>query len=152
MARNMKPPVTSVSATAISGEMTVINWECSERFSSNSRMAHSFLLLVGAGHQQADLLQREFARRMGIRQLAARDDGNAVGDLENLVEILADHQYGGALPRQIDDRLAHRRQGAGIDAPGRLVDDENAGLAVEFAPDHKFLQIAARQRPRFRID
>src|SRR5438445_629614 len=65
MARNMKPPVTSVSATAISGEMTVINWECSERFSSNSRMAHPVLLLVGSSHQTAAQRHRKFGRRQG---------------------------------------------------------------------------------------
>ena len=58
-----------------------------------------------------------------------------------------------AAPRrgEIDQRLANDRGGAGIDAPGRLADDENAGLAQDFAADDEFLQIAAGEADRLRI-
>ena len=70
----------------------------------------------------------------------------AVGNLEHLVEVLADHQHRRAAARQFDQRLADAGGSAGVDAPGRLVDDQHAGLAVELAADDEFLQIAARQR------
>ena len=41
--------------------------------------------------------------------------------------------------------------GAGIDAPGRLVDDQHRRLAVKLAADDEFLQIAAGKRARFGI-
>ena len=41
--------------------------------------------------------------------------------------------------------------GAGIDAPGRLADDQHAGLAQDFAADDEFLQVAAGQADRFRV-
>ncbi len=55
------------------------------------------------------------------------------------------------LLRKIDERLADAARRAGIHTPGRLVDDENGRLPVEFASDDEFLQIAARQRSGRRI-
>ena len=52
------------------------------------------------------------------------DDGHPVGDLEQLVEVLADHHDGAALAGEVDESLADEARRARIDAPGRLVDDE----------------------------
>ena len=52
---------------------------------------------------------------------------------------------------KIDQRLANGRRGTGVHAPGRLVDNEHAGLAQDFAADHEFLQIAAGEAHGFRI-
>ena len=38
-----------------------------------------------------------------------------------------------------------------VDAPGRLVDDQHAGLAQDLAADDEFLEIAAGQRSRGRV-
>ena len=84
-------------------------------------------------------------------KFAARDDGDAVGDLKDFIEVLGDHQHRRAAPRQVDERLADEGGCACIDAPGGLVDDEDFGFAVEFAPHDEFLQVAARQGPRFRV-
>ena len=126
--------------------------ERSERRSSTSRMARPpldvscapaisrpiFSSVISAAGWASDSWPREM-------------HGDAVGDLEDLVEILADDQHRRAGAGEIDQRLADRRRGAGIDAPGRLVDDQHGGLAIEFAADDEFLQIAAGQRARFRI-
>ena len=47
---------------------------------------------------------------------------------------------------EVDQRLADGGGGAGIDAPGRLADDEDAGLAVDLAADDELLQVAAGER------
>src|SRR5436305_1520771 len=86
-----------------------------------------------------------------VSWLSARNDGDAVGDLEDLVEILADHQDCRSAAGKIDQRLADSRRGTGIDAPGRLVDDQNRRRAVKLAADDEFLQIAARQSAGFGI-
>ena len=44
-----------------------------------------------------------------------------------------------------------RRGGAGIHAPGRLVDDDQLRLADDLAADHEFLQVAAGELARLRI-
>src|SRR5689334_16158539 len=99
----MMAPVTTVSSTASTGDSSAMRLECSARFSSTSGMA--FLLdLMLARHQQTDLLHRQLTCRIGFRELAARDDRNAVGDLEDLVEILADDQDRRAGARQIHQR------------------------------------------------
>ena len=58
-----------------------------------------------------------------------------------------------AVPRrgEIDQRLPDGRRRAGIDAPGRLADDQHAGLAQDFAADDEFLQVAAGQADRLGI-
>src|SRR5262245_16289301 len=117
-------PVTSVSTMAITGDSSAMRVERSARFSSTSGMARLPHFMF-TGHQEPDLLGGELRRGIGLRQLAARDDRDAVGDLEDLVEILADDENGGAGARQIDQRLADGGGGPGIDAPGRLVDDEH---------------------------
>ena len=78
-----------------------------------------------AHHLEPDLVARPFdaVGRAGL-ELAGVDDRDAVGDLEKLVEILADDEDRAALAGEIDQRLPDESRGAGIDAPGRLVDDE----------------------------
>ena len=50
------------------------------------------------------------------------------------------------LAGEVEDRLADRGGGRGIDAPGRLVDDEDLRALQDLAADDEFLQVAARQR------
>ena len=55
------------------------------------------------------------------------------------------------LDREIDQRLPDEARRAGVDAPGRLVDDEERRAADDLAADHEFLQVAARELARLRI-
>src|SRR5271168_3083724 len=97
----------SESAIAISGEATAMNAERSARFSSTNGML--CLLLgrlpgVGAAHQQSELLTRRLRRVERRRQPAVEHHRNAVGDLGEFVEILADDQHRGAACGEIDQR------------------------------------------------
>src|SRR5690349_13623665 len=123
--------------------------ECSGRRSSNS-MAHLFEL-VRPRHEESDFLERHLGGRMGLGQLAPRDDRDAVGYLENLVEILADDEDGRALRGEIDERLADDCGGACVYAPCRLIDDQYRGLPVELAAKHELLEVAAGERSRLRV-
>ena len=105
------------------------------------------LLLDAQEHLAADHRARE--RRLGralarhrLDLLAAPQDGDAVGDLEHLVQLVADE----------DDRLAVRLEAA--DDPeqllrllrrqhgGRLVEDEDVRAAVERLQDLDALLLA----------
>jgi hypothetical protein len=64
---------------------------------------------------------------------------------KQFVEILRDHHH--RRPRRRGRRvLPDRGGGAGIDAPGRLGDDEHGRLLSDLAADDEFLQVAARER------
>ena len=150
LSAKMTKPVTTVSAMAISGESSAIARERSGP--ADQLKPHGAPRLTRGVRPSAGRSPRRHARgRRRRRQLPSRDDGDAVGDLEDLVEVLADHQDRRAGARQVDQRLADRGRGAGIDAPGRLADDEDAGLAVDLAADDEFLQVAAGERARLRV-
>src|SRR5271169_6282275 len=135
--------VTSVSAMAITGEATAIKAERSERFSSTSRMGSlrddRFLPGARAPHQKAEPFARRFGRTERRRQPAMEHDGDAVGNLGKLVEILADHQHRRPTGGEIDQSLADGGRRAGIDTPGWLTRDQHAGLAEDFPADYEFL-------------
>jgi hypothetical protein len=76
---------------------------------------------------------------------------DAVRDLEGFIEILRDHEHRRAARGDVDQGLADQRGGARIDAPGRLVDDEQLRLAFDLAPDDVFLQVAAGKLGRARV-
>src|SRR5471032_3370026 len=103
------------------------------------------VLTPDAAHQEADLLRRDLVDRPRIGERSQIDDGNAVAEREDLVEILRDDQYRRARFGEIDQRLIDRRAGPGVDAPGRLADDEHAGRLEDFPADDEFLQIATRE-------
>ena len=88
----------------------------------------------------------------GVGEHADIDDRQPVGEHQQLVEILRDDQDGGAVGGERDQRLMDRGRGAGIDAPGRLRDDQHARVLQDLAADHELLQVAARQAARQRVD
>ena len=69
----------------------------------------------------------------------------AVADLEQLVELLADHQHRAAGVAQRQQLAADLRRGADVHAPGRLRDDQQLRVGVDLAADDELLQVAARQ-------
>ena len=98
---------------------------------------------VGAAHQEADLLDRGGAGGQRVGEHADIDDGKPVGEHEQLVQILGDHQHGGTVGGQRDQRLVNGGGSAGIDTPGRLRDHENARVLQHLAADDELLQVAA---------
>src|SRR2546421_9931280 len=118
MSSNNTPTVTSVSAIAISGEAMAMSAERSARRSSTNCMLRLLPAVArsgGAAHEQAQRFPRRFRGAQRLRKLAAKHDRDAVGDLFDFVEVLADDQHRGAAAGEIDQRLADGRRRAGID-------------------------------------
>ena len=106
---------------------------------------------VRPGHEQADPLAVDLARRICRRKLPARDHGDAVRDLEDLVQILADDEHRGTALGHVRQHLANERRRPCVHAPGWLVDHQDSGLPVELASDHELLEIPAGERLRRRV-
>src|SRR6186997_263810 len=139
--------MTTVIASAISGEAIDIARDGSGRASSRS-MARARRNVPEAAHPPADPLDRRLGRRDARRDAAARDDDEPVADLEQLLELLADDEDGGAAVAQGEQLAADLRRRADVDAPRRLRDDEEPGLGVDLAADDELLQVAAREALR----
>ena len=105
-------------------------------------------LATAGGHQQADLVLIRGPAVDHADQLAAVDDRDPVGQLEDLVELRGDQQDrrpGVAL----GDRLAvDELDAADIESARRLIEDEQAQVARELACDDDLLLVAAGQRCR----
>src|SRR5580700_10945691 len=141
------PPIRIATISAPTGASISRSADRRGRASRSMRMtalAARFGMARHARHQQADLLTRRAARGQRLREFAGVDDGDAVADFKQLVEVLADDQHRGAARAKIEQGLADRRGRQRVYPPGRLIDDEQRWLAQDFAPDHELLQIAAR--------
>src|SRR5262245_28266755 len=107
MIANNAVMVTMVRPMAISGETIAIAPACSVRRSSTNCMRVLGPRAQAAAHQQS----QRFAPRLGgiewRREPAVEYHGDTVGDLDQLVEIMADHQHGAATACKIDQRLAN---------------------------------------------
>src|SRR3954470_5746527 len=139
----MMKPATTVRATAISGDRIVISREGSGRRTSSRRMMRlprpmsrmgAIMTMVHAAHQQPDLIRRHRLCREGGRQLSVGKDGDPIGDLENFVKVLADHQHRRPAPCEVDKRLTDGARRACVDTPSRLAHNEDAGRAVDLPP------------------
>src|SRR5690606_37034650 len=123
-------PITMVSPIAISGLASSISvlgsWR--RRHSSMCR-----LRAVDAAHHQADLVDAEAGDGARRREPPLVDDAEPVGELEQFIEVLRDHDHGRALGCEIDQFLPDRGGGTGIDPPGRLRDDKNGRLLANLA-------------------
>src|SRR5712671_2886045 len=136
-AANNMAIVASVSAIAIRGDAMAAAVERSARRSSTNRMtpvlsirlraAAGLALGCAAAHQQAERFAGGGSGVDRLRKPAVENHRDAVGNFFKLVEILADHEHGGAARSQVDQRLADGRGCSRVDAPGRLGDDQYAG-------------------------
>src|SRR3984957_9612621 len=94
--------VTRVSAIAISGEAMAMVAERSARRSRAMCIGNLPAARTGSAHQQAERFSGRLSRIDRRRQVTVEDDGDAVGDLLELVEVLGDHQHRGAASGKID--------------------------------------------------
>jgi len=87
----------------------------------------------------------ELRRGAAPRDAPALDDHMAIGELDQPVHVLVDHQDGLAglakLPQATPDLLADQLG----EALGRFVQDEQPGVGHQRAPDREHLPLAARQ-------
>src|SRR4051812_17844710 len=101
--------------------------------------------LVQAAHHQPDLLDRGLRGRDGGREAAGVDDRDAVAEREQLVQVLGNDEDGRPAGGEVEQCLVDRGGGRGVDAPGRLGDDQHVGVLHDLAADDELLQVAARE-------
>ena len=102
-------------------------------------------------HEQADVVLVGGPAVAQADQLAAVDDGDPVGQLEDLVELRRDEQDGRPGVALGDGLLVDELDAADVEAASRLVEDEQAQVAAELARDDDLLLVAAGQRRRLRV-
>src|SRR5271169_1845491 len=98
--------VTMVRPIAISGETSAIVFDRSLRFSSTNCMRRVLLFQAAAAHQKPELLARGLCGCERGREAAVKHHGDPVGDLGELVEILAGHEHRGTVAGEVEQRLA----------------------------------------------
>src|SRR5256885_2861199 len=155
--RNNTTPTTTVSPSASTGDAMDMSRLGAGRTSSFNMVD---LLRRGGAcglgpvpeprHPFPDLLDGRLRRGDARRYPPLRDDDHAVADLEELVELFADHQHGAAGIAQLQQLAADLSGGADVDAPRRLRDDQQLRIRVDLAADDELLQVAARQALRGR--
>ena len=96
-------------------------------------------------HMSADLGAVGGVGRRLISESAARHHQDAVGELEQLVEVLAHQQHGGTAVARRHDLAADHGHGGEIQAEAGIGGDEDIDLAAELARQHDALHIAARE-------
>src|SRR6516164_5366471 len=104
--------VTIVSAIAISGETRAIVFDRSARFSSTSCIGRFLFRERASAHQEAEILPARIRGRERLRQAAVEHYRNPVGDLDQLIKVLAGDENGGAARCEVDQRLADHRGSA----------------------------------------
>ena len=71
------------------------------------------------------------------------EDHQAVGKLDDLVQIRADQQHRGPGPTKLHQLLTDELRGAHVDATGGLIGDDEDGLGGELPGHHHLLDVAA---------
>src|SRR5438128_7213631 len=75
--------------------------------------------ILSARHQQADLLHAGVRAACPADDLALVHDGDPVGELEDLVEVLAQHEYGDAVPGRVTQVRVHRLDRPNVESARR---------------------------------
>ena len=73
-------------------------------------------------------------------------DADPVGQVEDVVDVVADEEDADALVLQLPDEVAHLGRLRRPERGGRLVHDQDPGVEVDGPPDGDRLALAARQR------
>ncbi len=76
---------------------------------------------------------------------------DAVGDLEQLLEVLADHDHAAAARAEPEQLVVDEGARRDVEAARRLRGDQHQGLERELAGEQRLLQVAARERAGARL-
>src|SRR5882757_891241 len=145
----------AVNASAMTGDSQIIRTEGWALGSNRMEMVALPLGGLGAGlrarHRNSDFIAIGQARRRSRREAAPCNDGDAVGDFEQLVELFRDDEDGGATGAKIEQRLADDHRSPDIDAPGRLRHDQYDRVLQYLPADDELLQVSAGKAARLGI-
>lgn len=81
---------------------------------------------VAAGDEAFEFVGGAFGGDGGVVE-----EGDAVGELVGFFEVLGGEQDGGAVGDELADDLPHGVAGAGVQAGGGFVEEDDAGVADE---------------------
>ena len=98
-----------------------------------------------------DLFLRRLSGHEFLDDCARAHDQHAVAHAEYLFELRGNHQDRGSRFSQLVHQAVNFLPGADVDAPGRLIEQEDARLTEEPLRQDRFLLISATQRGRFLI-
>ena len=102
---------------------------------------------LAADHQRGEALGRRARSRHRRDDAPAAQHGDAVGDLQHLVQLVRDEDDGAAVGRHRAQRLEERARLLRRQHGGRLVEDQDARVAVERLEDLDALLLADRELP-----
>src|SRR4051794_2282954 len=114
------------------------------------RRLHRYLLAVEAvadRRRQAVAVAEVLGRAAGD-YLAARDDRHPVGETLRLVHVVGGEEDGLAEVAQTGDRIPGVAAGGGVEAGGRLVEEEQLGVADQGHADVETALLATREAAR----
>ena len=97
------------------------------------------------GHVAADVDEVGFAGARLVDQSAVEDNDDAVGELEQLVEVLAHQQHRCAAVAHLHDLGVDLRHRGEIEPEAGISRDHHIDLATELARQHGALHVAARE-------
>ncbi len=131
----------------MSGESSAIACERSGRRISSTAMCFPVRMAVRPAHQEADLLARDAVGIVRRRQVTLGNHGDAVGNLEDLVEVWL--MTSTAEPERARSISAWRMVAAAPASTPQVgwQTTKTPGLRSNSRPTTKFLQVAAGQRP-----
>src|ERR1700694_715792 len=95
----------------------------------------------------AALSRRPAAVLHDPREPAAREHGDPVGELEQLVEVGRDDERCAAVPGQLPDPFANRGGRPDVEPVGRLVEDGDLRIEAQLARERELLDVAPGERP-----
>src|SRR5688572_6863865 len=113
---------TKLATTAINGAIAQTLLAASVR--GSSRMS---LTEVMAGHHQTEVTDGHVAPCHRRRHAAAIHHDHAIGECEQLVEVLGDQENAGSGGARLQELLMHIADRADVEAPRRLVGENDAG-------------------------
>jgi len=96
-----------------------------------------------ARHGEADLVDRRILARKLSHELALEDDKDAVGHLEDFIEVGADEQDADAAGSRLDHAVVDKARRADVQSARGMHGDEQVGLRLELARGDDLLLVAA---------
>src|SRR2546426_3941549 len=139
VASSTRPDAKNANTSEHAGTTTVSQRGCRSRRSIRT---------LPSRHQQADLLHVRLARVELAEDLPFVHHGDAVGEREDLVQVLADQQHAHAVGGRVAQVRMHRFDRADVEPARRRGRDEQARLARELPREHDLLQGAAGEEAR----
>src|ERR1700716_3857740 len=106
--------------------------------SSRSRLA--------GGHEHPDLLALRFRRAEAADDAAAIPHQDAVGKVQDLVELRRHEQHRNAGVAPLDHLLVDELDAADVETTRWLIDDQDLEVVAELARDHDLLLVTTRER------